>query len=154
MPEPHKTAGIKFLLSTDQPDFLFHLPDRRFYRRLGYERHALRRHDDPFVLQTLSGLHDPEKYFADKKQLCAYAVVFLLVCLLRRNGIFVALPTTAALLLFSDIPVKTKKITALLTGTAVCCFFLLNQVVFLSLGYAPGPKKKPYPFRSNKRRVT
>lgn len=95
-----------------------------------------------FVLQTLSGLHDPEKYFADKKQLCAYAVVFLLVCLLRRNGIFVALPTTAALLLFSDIPVKTKKITALLTGTAVCCFFLLNQVVFLSLGYAPGPKKE------------
>lgn len=69
-----------------------------------------------FILQTLSGLYAPEKYFVKNRQLCAYAVVFLLVCLLRRNGIFVALPTTAAMLLFSDIPGKTKKITALLTG--------------------------------------
>lgn len=95
-----------------------------------------------FILQTLSGLYAPERYFVKNRQLCAYAVVFLLVCLLRRNGIFVALPTIAAMLLFSDIPGKTKKITAFLTGTAVCCFFLLNQVVFLSLGYAQGPKKE------------
>ena len=99
-----------------------------------------------FILQTLSGLHDPEKYFSEKKQLCAYAVVFLLVCLLRRNGIFVVLPTTAALLLFSDIPVKTKKITALLTGTAVCCFFLLNQI--------PSSKKEALSFQTHLSDVT
>ncbi len=95
-----------------------------------------------FILQTLSGLYEPAKYLSAGKQQLFYAVVSLLTCELRRNGLFIVLPTIVAILLFADIPNKIKKNLSLFTGGVLLCFFLLNQAVFPAMGYAKASPKE------------
>lgn len=94
-----------------------------------------------FVLHTFGMVFLPREG-TEKKTYVLYFLSFLSVCLLRRNGVFIAVPTAVSVLFLSGTPRPVKKRMLLLSVLGTAVFFTLNQAVFPALGYEKGLKKE------------
>ena len=90
-----------------------------------------------FLLQTISFITENDRghFF---KNLISYILTGLMVCLLRKNGIYIILPT----LLFLFFRTSHKKTAGITFLTVLTIYATLTQYVFPAMGFPPGSKKE------------
>lgn len=91
-----------------------------------------------FTMQT-ADLLSAQRY-AGRQQIILYGLAFFILCMLRHNGIYIALPASAALLF--TLPKKTSvKIGSLVLAGSVL-FVLLTKVVFPAMNFKEGSRRE------------
>lgn len=93
-----------------------------------------------FTLQT-TDLIFFSKADIGRRQIVFYGITFLLLCLLRKDGIYAAGMTAAAVLLFAVSPGSVYKM-ALCLLTSFFTFIFLTKSLFPFMGFAPDSRRE------------